>query len=148
MPKGIPKAGFRRTGRRKSKTLQELEQELALKVPDIVAELEKLTKPFGCRHCGNEIRIIDKEVGMYLVDRVLGKPKQKHEVDITETIQLTADQVDTLLDRIIATRALDLVKRAIALLPRDEVVALLPQGEVVEGEYSEAAPENTGAGMK
>jgi transcription elongation factor Elf1 len=97
MPKGIPKAGFRRTGRRKSKTLQEFEQELALKVPDIVAELEKLTKPFPCPHCGNEIKMIDKDVGMYLVDRVLGKPKQKHEVDITENIQLTADQIDMVL---------------------------------------------------
>jgi len=97
MPKGIPKAGFRRTGRYKSKTLQELEQELALKVPDIVAELEKLTKPFECPHCGNQIRIIDKDVGMYLVDRVMGKPKQKHEVDIAENIQLTADQIDQVL---------------------------------------------------
>jgi hypothetical protein len=97
MPKGIPRAGFRRTGRYKSKTLQELEQELALKVPDIVAELEKLTRAFECPHCGNQIRIIDKDVGMYLVDRVMGKPKQKQEVDITENIQLNADQLHEVL---------------------------------------------------
>jgi hypothetical protein len=29
----------------------------------------------------------------------MGKPKQKHEVDITENIQLTADQIDTLVVR-------------------------------------------------
>ena len=97
MPKGIPKAGFRRTGRRNSKTLQELEQELALKAPDIVAELEKLTKPIECPNCGNSIKVIDKDVGMYLLDRVMGKPKQKHEVDITENIQLNADQIDMVL---------------------------------------------------
>ena len=97
MPKGIPRAGFRRTGRRKSKTLQELEQELALKAPDIIAELEKLTKPIECPSCGHTVKVIDKDVGMYLVDRVMGKPKQKHEVDVAETIQLTADQIDTIL---------------------------------------------------
>ena len=99
MPKGIPKAGFRRTGKYKSKTLQELEQELTLKAPDIVAELEKLTKPIECPNCGHTIKVIDKDVGMYLLDRVMGKPKQKHEVDITENIQLNADQIDTLVVR-------------------------------------------------
>ncbi len=34
---------------------------------------------------------------MYLVDRALGKPKQKQEVDITENIQLNADQIDQIL---------------------------------------------------
>jgi hypothetical protein len=62
-----------------------------------VEELEKLTKPWSCPHCGNEIRIIDKDVGMYLVDRSLGKPKQKQEVDITQNIQLSADQIDGVL---------------------------------------------------
>jgi len=107
MPKGIPAAGFRRTKKYKTKSLQELEQDLALKAPDIVAELEKLTKPFECPSCGVTIRIIDKDVGMYLVDRAMGKPKQKHEVDVTENIQLTADQVDMLVERYrIASRAL------------------------------------------
>ena len=97
MPKGVPRAGFRRTRRHKSKTLQELEQELALKAPDIVAELEKLTKPIECPGCGNTIKVIDKDVGMYLLDRVMGKPKQKHEVDIAENIQLNADQIDMIV---------------------------------------------------
>jgi hypothetical protein len=93
MPKGIPRAGFRRTKRYKTKSLQELEKDIADKAPYIVEELEKLTRPFPCTHCGNETRIIDKDVGMYLVDRALGKPKQKQEVDITENIQLSADQI-------------------------------------------------------
>lgn len=76
-------------------------------MPDIVEELKKLTKPIECPSCGHQIRVIDKDVGMYLVDRVMGKPKQKHEVDITENIQLTADQVDLLIERYrIASRAL------------------------------------------
>ena len=97
MPKGIPRAGFRRTKGYKTKSLQELERDIANKAPYIVEELEKLTKPFPCPHCGNEIRIVDKDVGMYLVDRALGKPKQKHEVDIAENIQLNADQIDMVL---------------------------------------------------
>jgi hypothetical protein len=99
MPKGIPRAGFRRTKRYKTKSLQELEKDIADKAPYIVEELEKLTKPFPCPHCGNEIRIIDKDVGMYLVDRALGKPNQKQEVDITENIQLNADQVAGVISR-------------------------------------------------
>ena len=99
MPKGIPRAGFRRTKLYKTKSLQELERDIANKAPYIVEELEKLTKPFPCPHCGNEIRIIDKDVGMYLVDRALGKPKQKQEIDVTQTIQLSADQIDELLTK-------------------------------------------------
>lgn len=135
MPKGIPRAGFRRTGKHKSQTLQELEQELAHKAPDIVAELEKLTKPIECPNCGNSIKVIDKDVGMYLLDRVMGKPKQKHEVDITETIQLSADQIDQVLRNHLPQ---------IIELYKPEIIALLPQGEVIEGEYSEVTPGNTG----
>ena len=83
MPKGIPRAGFRRTKRYKTKTLQELEKDIANKAPYIVEELEKLTRPFPCPSCGNEILRIDKDVAMYLVDRALGKPKQRQQVDIT-----------------------------------------------------------------
>jgi len=99
MPKGIPAAGFRRTRKYKVKSLQELELDTANKAPYIVEELEKLTKPFPCPHCGNEIRMIDKDVGMYLVDRALGKPKQKQEIDVTGTIarQLTADEIDEII---------------------------------------------------
>ena len=99
MPTGQPKLGFRRTKNRKGKSLQEIEQEIAFRVPEIIKELEKLTKPITCPHCGNSISVIDKEVGMYLVDRVMGKPTQKHELDITESIQLSGDQIDLLIER-------------------------------------------------
>ena len=118
MPTGIPKAGYRKTKWKEAKSREEIEREIAFRVPDIITELEKLSKPFPCPHCGNTIKIIDKDVGMYLIDRVLGKPKQRTEVDITETIQLTADQIDMLIERYqIASRA------------------LLP--EAIEGEYKE-----------
>lgn len=98
MPKGIPRAGFRKTERYKGKSIQDIEKELAFRVPDIVAELEKLTKPMTCPGCGHVIKIIDKDVGMYLIDRVLGKPTQRVEAGITERIQLTGDDVDKLIE--------------------------------------------------
>jgi len=107
MPTGKPKAGFRRTKKYKGKTVQDIERELAFRVPDIIAELEKLAKPMTCPSCGHSMQVIDKDVGMYLVDRVMGKPRQEHKVDITETIQLSADQIDLLIKRYdIAGRAL------------------------------------------
>ena len=108
MPKGIPTKGYRATKKYKAKSLQELEQDIASKAPWYAEELEKYIKPFACPHCGNEIQVIDKEVAMYMIDRALGKPVQKHELDITETIQLTADQIDTLIERYqIANRAIE-----------------------------------------
>ena len=74
-----------------------------------------MTKPIECPSCGQSIHVIDKDVGMYLVDRVLGKPKQQVKVDITETIQLTADQIDLIVERY------QIVQRALL-------------GEVIEGE--------------
>ena len=97
MPRGVPTAGFRRTEKYKGRSIQDIEKELAFKVPDIVSELEKLTKPIACPNCNHVIKIIDKDVGMYLIDRVLGKPTQRHEVDVTETIQLDADQIESVL---------------------------------------------------
>jgi len=45
------------------------------------------------------INVIDKDVGMYLVDHAIGKAKSRTEVDITQTLQLTADQIDLLIER-------------------------------------------------
>lgn len=44
-----------------------------------------------------QIRIIDKDIGMYLVDGALGKPKQKQEIDITQTIQFDATQIEQVI---------------------------------------------------
>jgi len=130
MPTGIPKAGYRKTKWREAKSREEIERELAFRTPEIIAELEKLTKPFPCPHCGNIIKIIDKDVGMYLVDRVLGKPKQRTELDITEATyrQLTGDEIYDIIMRILASpKAMEFFQIA----PR----ALLP--EAIEGEYKE-----------
>jgi len=155
MPKGVPKAGFRKTGKHKSQTLQELEQAIAEKAPGFVEELEKYVKPFPCPHCGNEIQVIDKEVAMYMVDRALGKPKLKHEVDITEQMQFNADDIEKIIDRHpVLSKIRDLVG-LIANYPEDKVIQILTRAyeiaqrellpeATIEGEYSVATPENTG----
>jgi len=79
-----------------------------LRVPTILEELEKLTKPITCPHCGNQLKVIDKDVGIYLVNRVMGMPKQRTEVDITQQIVLSGDQIDVLIERYeIASRAIE-----------------------------------------
>ena len=127
MPKGIPKKGYRLTKKLDSTSIEEIERQLARKVPNIIQELEKLTKPMPCPHCGNEVRFIDKDVGMYLVDRVMGKPKQRTEVDITETIQLSADQIDQVIKRHLPQ---------IVETYKPEIKALL--SPVIEGEVTES----------
>ena len=97
MPTGVPKLGYRKTIQYAGKTTADIEKELSFRVPDILRKLEELTKPIVCPGCGTSIPVIDKEVGMYLVDRVLGKSKQKVEMDVTQTIQLNADQIDNVL---------------------------------------------------
>ena len=126
MPKGIPQAGFRRTRKYKAKTLQELDQEIAINAPSYAEELEKYIKPFICPHCGNEIQVVDKEVAMYMLDRALGKPRQRLEMDITETIQFNADQIDTILNRLISS------PEGIEFLRLHS-----PVPEAIEGEYKE-----------
>ena len=131
MPTGIPKAGYRKTKWREAKSREEIERELAFRTPEIIAELEKLTKPFPCPHCGNIIKIIDKDVGMYLVDRVLGKPKQRQEVDVTTTIvnQLTADGIEDVIQEL--CKISPVFARAYQIAQG----SLLP--EAIEGEYKE-----------
>jgi len=69
-----------------------------------------------------------------LLNRRLGKPVQKHEVDITETIQLNADQWDTVL-RNRLPQLVEMFKAEILEILTQR--ALLPPGEVIEGEYKE-----------
>ena len=102
MPTGKPKAGFRRSKRyweqaTKAQTAQQIEADLQGKAPRIIAELEKLTKPISCPNCGHVIEVIDKDVGFYLVDHAIGKSRSRLEMDITQTIQLNADQIDQVI---------------------------------------------------
>jgi len=138
MPKGVPDAGFRKTKRFKTKSLEELEQEIASKAPGFAEELEKYIKPFQCPHCGGEIQVIDKEVAMYMLDRALGKPRQKLEVDVLPS--LTADKIDMIIenhrDGFIAMAGERYLPEIVA---RNQIAirALLTQGEAIEGEYKE-----------
>ena len=100
MPVGIPKAGYRRSKKLKGRTLAEIEAELAYKVPDLVAELEKISKPLPCPHCGEMIPLADRDAIIYLIDRAMGKPKQRSEIDVTQSIVFSADQIEAIISRL------------------------------------------------
>lgn len=84
-------------------TLTEALRSLEGDIPGIIEQLKQLAygKPVICPSCGAEVGInkIDREAAIYLIDRVLGKPKQVQEVDITHTIELSADQCEALIER-------------------------------------------------
>jgi hypothetical protein len=107
MPTGIPHKGYRRTKKLEGKTLADIEKELAFRVPDFVNKLEELTRIQYCPNCNAPVRGVDRDAIIYLIDRAMGKPTQKHELDVTQTIQLSADDCDKLIERFqIAQRAL------------------------------------------
>ena len=93
-------------------------------IPKIVKNLEKWSqgKEVICPHCFKDTNVyvpdtIALQSALELLNRRLGKVPQSVQLDITESIQLNADQVDLLIERYqIAQRA------------------LLPAGEVIEGE--------------
>ena len=93
-------------------------------IPKIVKNLEKWSqgKEVICPHCLKNTGIcvpdtISLQAALELLNRRLGKVPQSVQLDITETIQLNADQVALLVERYqIAHRA------------------MLPVGEVIEGE--------------
>ena len=126
MPRGVPVAGFRRTKNYTAQSIQEIEADLQAKAPRIIDELERLTKPIPCPHCGNKISVIDKDVGMYLLNRAMGMPKQRQELDITQSFQLSADQIDVLIERHLP---------ALAVLVAERYHLALP--EPIEGEFKE-----------
>ena len=99
MPRGKPTRGFRRTVRYKTRTLQDIEQEIQSKTPELVEKLENLTKPIVCPECGHVTEMIDKDVAMFLIDHGIGKPRQKLEVDITERIVLSSVQIEKIMQR-------------------------------------------------
>ena len=101
MPIGIPKAGYRRTKHLKARSIKTALEHLEGDIPGIIEELKKLAygKPVICE-CGREVgSSIDREAAIYLIDRVLGKPAQRTEVDITERIVLTSVQIDKIMQR-------------------------------------------------
>ena len=101
MPIGIPKAGYRRTKHLKARSIKTALEHLEGDIPGIIEELKKLAygKPVKCE-CGREVgSSIDREAAIYLIDRVLGKPAQRTELDITERIVLSSVQIDKIMQR-------------------------------------------------
>jgi len=87
-----------RSGPRKSPTSQLREglEQLQGDIPGILEKLKDLAfgKPIVCQHCGGETgqKGIDREAAIYLVDRIMGKPKQVQEVDLLARTELTSSQ--------------------------------------------------------
>ena len=102
MPVGIPKAGYRRTKHLKARSIKTALEHLEGDIPGIIEELKKLAygKPVICE-CGRKVGLkqIDREAAIYLIDRVLGKPAQRTEVDITERIVLNSVQIEKIMQR-------------------------------------------------
>ena len=76
----------------------------AINIPQIVKRLEKWSKgsEIVCPHCNTPTGAYTADTvalqsAIELLNRRLGKPAQKHEIDITQTIQLNADQIDSVL---------------------------------------------------
>ena len=75
-----------------------------INVEEIFSNLREWAKgtPIVCSYCGKDTgaRTADTvalQSAIELLNRRLGKPVQRHEVDITETIQLNADQIDQVI---------------------------------------------------
>ena len=103
MARGVPKAGFRRTKYHASNTLKSALEHLEGDIPGILEELKKLAlgKPVVCPNCGHEVGIkqIDREAAFYLCDRILGKPTIHTELDITDRIELSSEQIERIIQR-------------------------------------------------
>ena len=149
MPVGIPKRGYRVTKKLEGRTLEDIERELAFRVPDLVKRLEELTKPLSCPSCGQIVRTVDRDAIIYLIDRAMGKPKQRTEVDITQTYQFNADQLDALLER-----HLPAIAELIAERYHVEIPLLASQNErstksdnVIEGGLTNGSNKGTEEGL-
>jgi len=92
-------------GRKKEPTtlLKEAINNLEGDMPAIIEELKKLAlgKPVKCPNCGAEVGLkqIDREAGIYLVDRIFGKPTIHTELDITDRIELSSEQIERIIQR-------------------------------------------------
>lgn len=99
MPKGIPKKGFRVHKSWAEADMQEVERRLASRYPSFLDQIEALTKPIQCPNCQTVVKTPDREALIYLCDRVAGKPVQKQELDVIRRVQLSADQVEGVIER-------------------------------------------------
>lgn len=87
-----------RSGRHKppGKVLQEGLDKLQGDIPALLEALKKQAYGVGivCQFCGRETgeNRIDRDSAIYLIDRILGKPKQISEVDLMARTELTSGQ--------------------------------------------------------
>ena len=76
----------------------------AINIPKIVKNLEKWSQghEVTCPHCQERTGVyvpdtVALQSAVELLNRRLGKPVQRQEIDVTTTIQLNADQLDNVL---------------------------------------------------
>jgi hypothetical protein len=102
----IKQHGGRRpgAGRRPTPSTQLKDAIEAINIPEIVKRLEKWSKgtEVVCPHCLEKTGItvpdtVALQSAVELLNRRLGKPVQRQEIDITQTIQLNADQIDQVI---------------------------------------------------
>jgi hypothetical protein len=95
-----------RSGRKKtqSTTLKESLNRLEGDIPSIIEALKQAAygKAVKCKACGAETALREPDIVActYLIDRVVGKPVAKSEVDVTSHIEFSADQAARILMRI------------------------------------------------
>lgn len=93
-----------KSGRKKSniRTLKDALTKLEGDLPSIVEKLKSLAfgRKVECPFCHKELPILkpDREAAIYLIDRIMGRPKQIAETNITQTIQLKADDCFMLME--------------------------------------------------
>ena len=76
----------------------------SINIPKIVKNLEKWSAGHKviCPHCEKDTLVtvpdtVALQSAIELLNRRLGKPVQRQEIDVTTTIQLSADQIDNVL---------------------------------------------------
>jgi len=99
--RGGPRPG---AGRKKTPSTQLKDSIEAINIPKIVKNLEKWSegREVICPRCSERTGIyvpdtVALQSAIELLNRRLGKPVQRQEIDITHKIQLNADQIDQVL---------------------------------------------------
>ena len=99
--RGGPRAG---AGRKPTPSTQLKDAIASINIPKIVKNLEKWSTghEVTCPHCQERTGVyvpdtVALQSAVELLNRRLGKPVQRQEIDITQTIQLNADQLDNVL---------------------------------------------------
>ena len=113
----------------------------SINIPKIVKNLEKWSTghEVTCPHCQERTGVyvpdtVALQSAVELLNRRLGKPVQRQEIDITQTIQLNADQLDNVLRNHLPQVVEMYLHEIIEII---ESRKLLPRGPVVEGEWQD-----------